>query len=323
MTAGRVIRLSLAAALLVGLFACGQEPDVVPVRNLERPSDMHFVCLSEEPNAPGGAVVTARPITACHPTPRDERREPPVDLESRTIGTFSLVTNTARGEVAVVDLNAGRLIDLDPISFGFNMLPVGKMPETIDVSTDGCQALTANRASCDFSLIDTSRLLAPRFSTPRSVTGPGSPVARVVPWTEQGRLAVTPGEAVFVPELVNDASLCASPADKDKAPRRRLIATFPACDLVALLELPAAIPEGGEAGRARILDSVRITPSGVEPLGPNPRCPSECGEAAGTPARAARTRRRPERRTPGPRAPGTGATPPLPRGRLRPAGASA
>ncbi len=270
-----------AAALLL---SCGAQPTIVPTRNLERPSDMTFVCL----NATGATgqntgVVSGRPMTACHP-PGD--KDPTVtDYADRGLGTFALVTNTARGEVAVIDMDAGRLLDLDPLLPGFNMVPVGLLPESLAASPDGCRALTANRGSCDLTLLDPSRLLAAKLRGHRSSTGIGSPTQTIVPRTRSGRLRVAPGEVVFLPQtlpsgvdITEGRMLCdASGArDGDKTVPWRALVTFPACDLLALIDLPS-----GE-----ITSSLYIRPTGLVPAGADPVCPTECGGLAAAEATA-------------------------------------
>lgn len=294
---------------LVGLLlavACSQQPAVVPVRNLERPSDMGFVCVREEEDPQGGLRASARPISSCRHAARERMgkddseffyEELPVTAERhqrvaevhprrpRTRGTYGLVTSTARGEVAVLDLDLGRIVDLDRAQFGYNLLPVGRMPETIDVSTDGCQAVTVNRASCDFSLIDTTRLLSSLLAgAPTPSTGAGPVTATFVAAAEtpsgETPLEVAPQEAVFVPTALDDAAICQAKGmtmpGGDVRPRR-LIATFPACDLVALLAVPLESGEGGRPAHAKILDSVRIRTGAVERTGRNPTCPRQCG----------------------------------------------
>ena len=52
---------------------------------------------------------------------------------------ISLVTQTRRGEVAVVDVTAGGVVDVDPARPGFNFLPTGAVPTDI-VATPGSTA---------------------------------------------------------------------------------------------------------------------------------------------------------------------------------------
>ena len=240
-----------------GLFgACSATPTVIPARNLERPGDMGFVCLAIDSDT---GTLTGRPMRVCHPPGEKDPVIQPAGTSSRQLGTFALVTNTARGEMAAVDIDKGRLVDLDPGVFGFNMVPVGSMPESLAASADGCWVASANRDSCDLGLVDPSRLLASLlFSPAEPATGVGSPVTRVVPKTRSGRpLNAGPKEIVF---LLSKVGLCQA----EQAPPA--LVTFPSCDLVALLDMPSGT----------IKDSVFIRPDGVISAGDEPNCPADC-----------------------------------------------
>ena len=239
------------------LAACGATPTVIPAHNLERPGDMEFVCLAIDT---GSGTLSGQPMRVCHPPGEKAPVIQPAGTSSRQLGTFALVTNTARGEMAAVDIDKGRLIDLDPGVFGFNMVPVGSMPEALSASADGCWVASANRDSCDLGLVDPSRLLASLFGTAEPATGIGSPVTRVRPHTKSGRLLnSSPKEILFL--LPNTApGLCQS----DQAPPA--VVTFPSCDLVALLDMPTGT----------IKDSVFIRPDGVISAGDEPNCPADC-----------------------------------------------
>ncbi len=279
----------IVALLGPALLSCSNPPEVVPTRNLDRPSDLGFVCLQVARNADGKQVVTGRPMNACHPQRKPTQAPIGVDVRlPRVEGTFSLVTNTARGELAAVDLDTGKLIDLDPQVFGFNMVPLGVLPESISVSQDGCRAVTANRGSCDFSAVDPSRVLAAKFSAPIPEAGQGArPVFRFSAQTASGDfLHAAPYEVVFLHGRL--PALPASPGDAPscqagkKGPR--FVATFPNCGLVAVMEIPDD-PKPGESAAARILDSVKIGAGGeLIRQGANPSCPVECGAGRGADA---------------------------------------
>jgi hypothetical protein len=249
----------LVCSLLGGaLLACGSTPSVIPARNLERPTDMGMVCL-----AVNGDVLTGQPMSGCHPTGANDLPFQESN-SSRKYGTFALVTNTARGELAVVDLDWGKLIDLDPVVFGFNMVQVGSMPENLAASPDGCWVATANRVSCDIGLVDPARLLAPLFtgatpSTP-SLTEDGKPIPiaqRITPQTASRRkLQLAPKEIVF---LVPDQA----PGVCTGKPSSLALVSFPSCDLVALMDLSTGI----------IMDSVYVGREGTVPAGAEPICP--------------------------------------------------
>ncbi len=260
--------------VVCGIAACSSPPQVVPTRNFDRPSDMTFLCLevhgrdTKEPKASG------RPMASCQPTEAPRTFDPKLP---RNFGTFAVVTNSARGELGVIDLERGRLIDLDPDNFGYNFLPVGQLPEAIAASSDGCLVVSANRGSCDLTLVDPARLLASTIDATPS-TGTGSPFQTLVPRTRSGRLRSAPAEVVFLPEPTKDlegavglcardgAAIVASDMTITRRPWRALV-TFPSCDLVALIELPSG----------QIVSSVRIGPNGASLAGDDPICPIDCG----------------------------------------------
>jgi hypothetical protein len=284
---GAVLGLALATAL--GNLACGEDFAVVPVRNLERPSDMGFACLGLV-DGPQGKVVTGRPMAFCHdPAAEDPQR---IDLNNREQGTFGLATNTARGELAAVDFDLAEyrvspLLDLDPRNPGYNQLPVGSLPEVISMSDDGCRAVTANRGSCDLSLVDMSRLMASQFPGQPASTGVGPIVTHVRFQAATAVLRAAPFEIAFLPTgqaaTTREEARTTRPApvcqDRGRAPDGptapwRALVTFPSCDVVALVSLPDG----------RITSSVRILPDGtvIDTL-TNPPCATTCPgpEAAG------------------------------------------
>ncbi len=266
-------RILLFSALFA---ACGQDPIIVPVRNLDRPSDMAFACLSVS-GAPGPEKVSGRPMAECHPPGTAHR---PVDVKKpRVLGTFGFVPNTGRGELAVVDLDANLLVDLDPAQPGFGTLPIGPLPESLAASQDGCRLVTANRGSCDLTFIDTARLMTGTFQAKPPATEPGPVAERIAPRTASGRLlSAAPHEVVFLPQPLKGAdgaeNLCGAAAyagnGKERVPWRAL-ASFPGCDLVALLDLPSG----------RVVSAVYVRADAVEDAGAEPICPAECGSAAG------------------------------------------
>jgi hypothetical protein len=284
-------KLSSALVVVVAAFSgCGDDFTVVSVRNLERPSDMGFACLRVlAVPAPGlGQVVSGRPMVECHEPSKDDPRR--IDLGNRVQGTFGLATNTARGELAAIDFDLAEyyvspLLDLDPRNPGYNQLPVGAQPEVISVSDDSCRAITANRGSCDLSLVDVSRLMAAQFPVKAPSSGEGPVVTHFRLRTASGEVRSAPFEVAFLPTgfgvgtreeaEVRPAPACGAEAIADPAgpvPWRALV-TFPGCDLVALIHLP----EG------RIVSSVKILPGGVVvDAGADPICAAECAGSAGS-----------------------------------------
>jgi hypothetical protein len=133
--------LSLVLAVsLGGLAGCRQRQDPVPLRSLERNGAVSFFCA--DGNGKG------LPISACPDFDReDETRVTPENElaanRSQRRAMFALVTQTLRGEVAVVQLSSrfgdDQVLDTDPSVPGVTPLPLGANPGAI-VSTPGGQA---------------------------------------------------------------------------------------------------------------------------------------------------------------------------------------
>ncbi|MBI5537351.1 MAG: hypothetical protein HY898_31805 [Deltaproteobacteria bacterium] len=122
--------VQIAAAMLASALAvrCSQTPVSVPVRSLEQSGRAAFLCLS-----PDLDNVSA-PIDACN-------------LNAPTYGynhLYSLVTQTARGEVALIDLTAASVVDLDPAEPGYNFIPVGAQPVDIVATPGGTAAFVGS-----------------------------------------------------------------------------------------------------------------------------------------------------------------------------------
>jgi hypothetical protein len=289
------------ALFALGL-ACTSQPVVLPSRDFNRPTDIAFVCMGgvteaatatasvvdggdagseREAGTTGGIVLTGQPMRVCHPRGANDLAP---GLSRRT---FGFVPNSASGELAVIDADNWKLVNLDPANFGYNQLPLGVLPSQIVASDDGCRVVTANHGSCDLSLVDPAALLAPTFARayPTVSSAAANPVVSttVVPKTSAGvPLRVLPGEIAFLPRGTTQlpAQVC------DSAWTWQALVTFPSCDLVALLDMPS-----GEIKKAAY---VRSTGTGanrsvvLEPLadGEAPVCPITDCPAVGAPADA-------------------------------------
>lgn len=278
-------RLSLACTTLA-LLGCGKDPTVVPVRNLERPSDMAFVCMREVVTG-GRTVLSAEPMAECQPHLADNDFDGRLEFldpaKPRKTGTFGLVTNSSRGELAVVDMDYSRLVDLDTNHPGYNLLPLGTFPEVIAASQDGCMVVTANRGSCDLTMVDPQRLLRPVLGAQFVSTEEGPLSWRIAPTTGMGnKLQAAPQEIAFLPQKVTLSTGAPGQTDKPKAnvaaplidpPHMckasdvaRAVVTFPSCDLVAVVELPSG----------KIVSSMYVRPEGLVDAGTEPVCPADC-----------------------------------------------
>jgi hypothetical protein len=273
----------VAAALVA---ACSAAPNILPTNNFNRPMDIAFACLGafEDPTAPGmgldGGVplrVSGRPMRACHSR---MALDPMASVNGRT---FAFMPNGGSGDLSVIDANRWKIIDMSSGSAAYGRVPLGALPEQISASDDGCRLATANRGSCDITVVDPSVLLASSFAEFGVSPYPSAqPLQSVKPhWPDGTPLNVAPYEVVFVPtdtaSLEGGANLCPAPGAQPATPWRALV-TFPSCGLVALVELPSGT----------IVDSVKVQRSAADqvtliPAGASPTCVvTDCGLPAGT-----------------------------------------
>lgn len=140
----RLLVVVSAFAVLVSalvLFACSQTPTAVPVRTFERAQKVDFVCLRLADSTPNG-LVPRRPVGV----PLNECTQTPPDVDGASFPTqlFALVTQSARGEVAVVNLTSGVIMDVNAKTPSFGFLPVGTIPTDIAAAPDGEMTFVAS-----------------------------------------------------------------------------------------------------------------------------------------------------------------------------------
>ncbi len=134
--------LLCAAGLVFSGSGCSQAPTSVPVRTFERAQRVDVICL----RVFGQDSPEPLRQEACAPVPPD------VNGGSLDNQLFALVTQTSRGEVAVVDLSAGALIDQKLGIPGINFLPVGALPTDIATTPDGRMAFIASAEPNKFAI---------------------------------------------------------------------------------------------------------------------------------------------------------------------------
>ena len=106
----------------IGVIGCQGSATAPPLRALERSGAVALLCRE----ATSG---TGRSLRAC-PDPDDS------DYDGEDRRVVALMTQTLRGEVAVIDLHEREIVDEDPYVPGREFLPVGANPTSI-VSTPG------------------------------------------------------------------------------------------------------------------------------------------------------------------------------------------
>ncbi len=279
------LRLSIVFGAALACAACSTTPPPVSAHNLERPSDLAFACVGLFTPPDGGAitdagapvvnVVSGRPMYECN---NPGSFDPPFDITRRT---FGFVANSARGELSVIDLNNSKLVDLDLVNPETNVAPLGVLPEQLSASSDGCRIVSANRGSCDLTMVDIGTLMTPELgaeaklptstigSSTQPATGPSTVAQQIVVRRVRNNvpaepLRLNPQEVMFLPQdtsaISGTSNLCtrdgphADPIGWNATPSMpvetqwKALVTYPTCNLVALVDLPSG----------NIVDSVKV-----------------------------------------------------------------
>lgn len=130
--------LAVGGAELMSTSSCAATATNNPLRSFENARNVDVVCMQTRTSEDGGGTLpVALPQAACTPVPAG------VTGAYLPNHLFALVTQTTRGEVAVVDLTAGVVVDEDLGTPGVNFLPVGQNPTGIASAPDGKMSYVA------------------------------------------------------------------------------------------------------------------------------------------------------------------------------------
>ncbi|WP_437491648.1 hypothetical protein WME75_16020 [Sorangium sp. So ce1014] len=186
----------IAPASVLALAGCGEEIEPVAVEALAQSGRSAFVCLAvdrPDPKAPG--VVRSLPITDCSSrtveSPGDFGVEEGSGGKATLPHLYALVTQTLRGEIAVVDMTteSSPILDQDTGTPGASFLPVGAQPVDIAATPGGTASFVA--------VAEPGR--AGIFALPSAKVLPrgGCPVPSLVSWPACS-LPSPPGEMLLV-----------------------------------------------------------------------------------------------------------------------------
>jgi hypothetical protein len=221
----RALAVLATATLPSFIGACSQTPVTVDLHSLQSSGNVSFVCRGDD-NSPSG-----------------HRLEECPDYEHLTRRTLGLVTQTATNEVAIVDLYAGSVVDVDPTTPGYTFLRVGAQPGAIVTTPGGAASfvgVTGLQKNGIFAL-PTTCLSAPLANQ----------AARDLTTWAACSLSSAPGDiAVVIDPQASDSTIhgtCGGPAEVSP-------------DLVQAdphRECPADLTtEGGAKGRRKLLVSL-------------------------------------------------------------------
>ena len=192
-TRTRLVGLTVAVAalaLIVGgvSASCSQTTSNVPVRTFELPQKMDTVCMQVN-DENGNAIEQPIPVAKDNCIPVAAGDNGPA-YEYHLMAT---VTQLARGELAVVDLTAGNVIDEDKSTPGIQFIPVGSIPTDVAVAPDPGAMTFVSSADPDAPAIygiDNRRLL-----------GDSTGLATLTPPTAFAPLKLTDLFACALPQL--------------------------------------------------------------------------------------------------------------------------
>ncbi len=163
-----IVGLALAAlgvAVAVASSSCSQTPTNVPIRTFEGAQKVAVVCL-QVLNSQNGAT----PVTQdnCAPVAAGVV---PATLPFHLIAA---VTQTTRGELAIVDLTGGYVVDEDQSTPGINFIPVGTNPTDVVIPPDGAFTYVSSAAATKPAIyaINSRRLLGDSLAFDNPSTPP-------------------------------------------------------------------------------------------------------------------------------------------------------
>jgi hypothetical protein len=205
--------VGVAGAAGSSVASCAQTPVAIPIQTFDRPQNIDVVCMHVNDGA-GNNIIP--------PVPEPQALCPPVPVN--LIGNdlpyhlFALVTQTVRGQVAVVDLTGGFVVDSDLSTPGINLLTVGTLPSDIASAPDGKMSYVGSanpNAPAIYALPSTVLLGDSLGSTTPS--GAVVPIPGLTSWPVCA-LPQAPGAISIVPTSVLGA------AERRRAPAREVTA---------------------------------------------------------------------------------------------------
>jgi hypothetical protein len=163
----RTAGLAIAAALFV--LGCDETTPDTHISQFDRPQDVALVCYHDE--------LGPLPLGCCEN--QGSGVEGYCDVPNPEAVLLAFVTQTTFGEVAVVDLDDGDIIDQDDRIPLNSFIPVGGQPSDIAASWDGTRVYTANFETEDVSVIDVGKVFGPTMTpaTAVGIDGPGGRIA--------------------------------------------------------------------------------------------------------------------------------------------------
>lgn len=212
------VRLGFIAATALaslGVPACSQTPVVVPLRSMERPKDVDYICLKQVSISHWEGAS----LEDCAAAPDGSRSlSAPADANYHL---HAVVTQESRGELAVADIGVSpqdtgnvALIKVDPRIPGYSFIPVGAVPTDVAADPMGKAVYVASGRDARVDIIPSNLLRGPIDTSAEQGDQPpwphldfdrateGVPTAlAIVREGDKRRLYVVLGEALPQPKL--------------------------------------------------------------------------------------------------------------------------
>jgi len=176
-TIKRIAGLVIAAAISV--LGCEETTPDNDIAQFDRAQDVALVCYHSLEGAEADSGVSGLgplPLGCCEN--QGEGVDGYCDVPDPEAVLLAFVTQTTFGEVAVVDLDEGEIIDQDTRIPLNSFIPVGGQPSDIAASWDGSHVYTANFETEDVSVIDVAEAFGPTM-VPASAIDIGGPGGRI------------------------------------------------------------------------------------------------------------------------------------------------
>lgn len=159
----------LAVAAAIAGLGCDETTPDNDIAQFNRPQDAALVCYHAE--------LGPLPLGCCEN--QGGGVDGYCDVPNPEAVLLAFVTQTTFGEVAVVDLDEGEIIDQDTRIPLNSFIPVGGQPTDIAASFDGTRVYTANFETEDVSVVDVAEAFGPTMVPARAIDlgGPGGRLA--------------------------------------------------------------------------------------------------------------------------------------------------
>jgi hypothetical protein len=142
--------------VLAAVVGCSQSASPAAPRTMAQPQKLDVVCI-QVTDSNGVALPLPQPGTEdnCSTVPAN------TSASSRPYHLYAVVTQRLRGELAVIDVTAGAVVDEDRTTPGVNFIPVGVQPTDVAVAPDGLLTFvsTAGSGMTGIDVIDNHHLL--------------------------------------------------------------------------------------------------------------------------------------------------------------------